>query len=101
MSYADEYVLGTDPQFTSRLTAAVTDESRSKVDDPLAAYCMRTPSGGAAIFMPFISTAPGFGDAGGQANISDGQILAAIQASWEDVTTVNGIGQFPPPPPAP
>lgn len=99
MSYQDQYNLGTDPEFTQRLTAAVTDESRAKTDDPLAEYVMRNPTAGAALFMPFVSTAPGFGDAGGQANITDAQILSAIQASWDAVTNVNNIEPFPEPAP--
>lgn len=96
MSYADQYSLGTDPDFTHRLTAAVTDESRAKIADPLAAYIMRAPVAGAALFMPFVSTAPGFGDkyaSGGQVMIADGEILAAIQANWADVATVNSVGE--------
>lgn len=101
MSYADEADLGTDAEFTRRLTAAITDESRSKIDDPLAAYVMRAPAAGAAIFMPFVSTAPGFGDkyaTGGQTSITDADILSSVQASWTDVATVNHV---PPDDPAP
>lgn len=98
MSYADEYSLGTDPEFAHRLTAAVTDESRAQISDPLAAYIMRAPEAGAALFMPFVSTAPGFAGkyaSGGQVMIADGEILAAVQANWAAVTTVNNVGGTP------
>jgi len=95
MTYQDQANLATDPNFERRLAAALTTESRSKVTDPLAALIMRIPTQGMLAFMPFISSAPGFADkyaSGGQANITDGDLLSAIQAEWADVSTV----QLPP-----
>ena len=95
MAYLDQANLATDGKFRSRVAAALTTEGRSKVTDPLGALIMGSPEKGVAAFMPFVASAPGLGDkyaAGGVDSISDFDILAAVQATWNDVTTV----QFPP-----
>lgn len=94
MSYADQAGLATDPEFGRRLSSALTTEGRSKVDDPVGKLVMNSPQQGVAVFMPFISSAPGFADkyaANGEAGITDGDILSAVQASWADVGTVQGL----------
>lgn len=94
MSYADQAALGADREFSQRLSSALTTEGRSKITDPLGKLVMNSPVQGVAVFIPFVSSAPGFADkyaAGGQAAITDGDILSAVQASWADVTTVQGL----------
>lgn len=94
MTYEAQAALGTDPQFSARLAAGLTTEGRSKVSDPLAKLIMNSPIQGSAVFMPFISSAPGFADkylAGGQESITDGDLLSAIQAEWDDVAIVQGL----------
>lgn len=88
MAYDDVYNLGVDPQFRNRLVATLTTESANKTNDPLADQAMKNPGGTALWFMPFISSAPGFGDqyaGGGQAAIDDGELLSATQAAWPRV----------------
>lgn len=93
MTYANEAALAGDADFTSRLTACLCGEAKIKPDDVVANSILRYPPSGAAMFMPFISTAPGFGDAYGdgqdQAAITDAMLLAAVQSSWQAVATTN------------
>jgi hypothetical protein len=94
MTYAAQAALGSDQDFNARLAAGLTTESRTKTSDPLAKTVMSQPLWGAQLFMPFISSAPGFAEkyeAGGQESISDGDLLSAIQAEWNDVATVHGL----------
>lgn len=94
MSYQDEADLANDPDFNRRLSAALCDESRGQVTDSLGKVVMNSPAQGVVYFMPFVSTAPTFGDkyaAGGQESITDGDLLSAIQAEWDDVKTVHDL----------
>lgn len=93
MTYANQAALAADQDFTKRLQACLCVEAQAKVDDALATAVLRTPWTAAQDwFMPFISTAPGFGDAYGdsanQQAIDDGMILSAVQASWDAVAAV-------------
>lgn len=95
MSYQDEANLAKDPQFAERLGAALATEAKSKGTDDLPALILRNPAEGARVFMPLVSTAPGFGAQyaqDGQAGISDGMILSAVQAYWNKVSDI----YFPP-----
>ena len=90
MSYQDQADLATDPQFIRRLTSCATEEAKGRADN-LAALVLRDPNAGVGCFLPFISTAPGFGDmfaAGGSESIGDGDILAAVQANWSAVSAL-------------
>jgi hypothetical protein len=94
MSYADQAALAADPEFNQRLSSALTTEGRGKVTDPLGKLIMNSPQHGVVIFQPFVSSAPGFADkyaGGGQAAVTDGDLLSAVQASWADVATVQGL----------
>ena len=94
MSYENQAALSADGDFNRRLSAALTTEGRGKVSDPLGKLIMNSPQQGVTVFMPFISSAPGFADkygTGGQESITDGDLLSAVQASWADVTTVQGL----------
>ena len=91
MAYQDVYNLGTDPLFRNRLVATLTTESVNKTNDALADQAMRNPDATALWFMPFVSSAPGFGDqyaTGGQEAIDDGELLSATQASWPKVSAL-------------
>lgn len=88
MTFRDTANLARDQVFQERLSAALTTESMGKPDDALADAILKDPAEGSAMFMPLISSAPGFGDkfaAGGQDSITDGDMLAAIQANWQRV----------------
>lgn len=94
MSYESQASLASDGDFNRRLSSALTTEGRSKVTDPVAKLIMNSPMQGVAVFMPFVSSAPGFADkyaSGGQVSITDGDLLSAVQASWADVGTVQGL----------
>ena len=91
MSYADEAALATDAAFTSRLNACLCEEAQTKPeDDVLAPVVLRSPQYGGGLFMPFVSTAPGFGEA--YANdpdgITDAMLLSAVQAAWPKVAAI-------------
>jgi len=90
MGYQDQQALSADGAFQGRVWACITTEAVAKDpgSDPLAEFILPDPWRAVALFMPFLSTAPGFGDkyaTGGQASITDGEILAATQASWPRV----------------
>jgi hypothetical protein len=94
MSYESQAGLAGDQAFNQRLQSALTTEGRTKPTDPLGKLIMNSPMQGATVFMPFVSSAPGFADKytnGGQAGVTDGDLLSAVQASWADVTTVQGL----------
>jgi hypothetical protein len=89
MGYADVANLSKDSDFTERLAAGLTGESVLKTGDALADLILKNPPIGASMFMPLVSSAPGFGDkyaSGGQESITDGEILSAMQAAWPRVT---------------
>ena len=88
MSYQDAAELARDSIFGMRLAAALAKEAVGKPSDYLVDQILRVPDVGAAYFMPFIASAPGFDEAygsGGQGLIDDGQLLSAIQANWQRV----------------
>lgn len=98
MSYADQAALASDREFSARLSSALTTEGRAQVADPLGKLIMNSPQQGVTVFMPFVSSAPGFADkyaGGSQTSITDGDILSAVQASWADVSTVQGLSDTP------
>jgi hypothetical protein len=90
MTYQQIADLGKDEAFLERLAAAVTEQAKSH-SDYAAESSLRSPSQGATMFMPFVSTEPGFAAAygeGGQEAITDGMMLSAIQANWDAVNTL-------------
>lgn len=96
MSYADSAALSRDADFADRAQACLNTEAQGKPDgDVLAPVILRSASGyGASLFMPFLSTAPGFADAyaaGGQAAIDDSMLLSAVQANWDAVAALQPV----------
>ncbi len=94
MSYLDQANLASDGEFNRRLGAALSNEARAKTTEELGRLVMNSPPQGVAAFMPFIASAPTFGDKfanGGSSSITDGDMLSAIQANWDLVAAV----QFP------
>ncbi len=90
MSYSDAAALAKEPAFGDRLGACLCSEAAG-IDDELATTILRSPTYGVQLFMPLVSSAPGFADAfdeGGQESIDDGMILSAVQASWARVATL-------------
>lgn len=89
MPYADRATLATDPAFIGRLNACVTNEAMPKAQagDAFSERLMSSYGWGATIFMPWVSSAPGFDI--DQENITDGMLLSAVQASWETVQNLN------------
>jgi hypothetical protein len=97
MSYADSAALSKDLEFRDRLSSCLSTEAQPK-DDHLATLVLQAPSRGIDMFMPFISTAPGFDvayGAGGSASIDDGMILSAVQAAWPSVAEIYPPADFP------
>lgn len=101
MSYEDVANLAKDQDFSARLAAGLTTEAMGKVEDPLGDLILKNPPVGASMFIPLVSSAPGFGDAyasGGQLAITDGMMLAAIQAAWPRVSNLYDSTLNPPVP---
>ena len=95
MSYLAQAELVSDYAYQQRLTACTSEQAATFKDDPdpanaaLAGQILADAALGASWFLWPVATAPGFGDAGGQANIQDGQLLAAVQALWPTVAAVH------------
>ena len=86
MSYADQADLSQDVEFRDRVTWSLYDES--KRGGGLADRVLTVPQFGLQAFLPFVVTAPGFGDTyalHGQAGITDADLLSAVQANWAAV----------------
>jgi len=79
MSYADAAALATDADFMARVNACVTTEAAPQTT-PFAQQIMASWGWGATVFMPWLIASPGFDKP--QAEITDGDILAAVQANW-------------------
>lgn len=91
MSYENMSDLANDQEFAARLASAVCEQAKTRETEYVAQAGLRSPTSGAQMFMPFVSTEPGFADAyadGGQEAITDGQILSAVQANWNAVAVV-------------
>lgn len=83
MSYQGQAELAADADFGRRVSACVAEQAKTK-SDPLATWSLQQPFGFASTrFLPFIVTEPGFGPPGEA--ITDGQLLSAVQAVWDDV----------------
>ena len=91
MTYQNEADLAEDVAFSRRLSACLSTEAKGK-SDALAGYVLTDPVVGAQYFVPYLSTAPGFGDTyatGGSEAIQDPEILAAVQANWDAVAALH------------
>ena len=89
MPYEDRATLVTDPVFIGRLNACVTNEAmpNAQAGDQLGERLMTSWGWGGTIFMPWVSSAPGFDVE--QSTITDGMLLSAVQASWSQVESLN------------
>ena len=88
MTFADNAALAQDGEFTWRLGAALGIEALAGSDELADTILGQPTTTSAFLFMPAVSSAPGFGDkyaTGGQESITDGDITAAVQASWARV----------------
>jgi hypothetical protein len=84
MPYTDRAALKIDAEFRGRLDACVLNEAIAKpAGDAFADSILTRPGYGEQAFMPYIMSAPGFDVA--QDLITDGMILAAVQANWSRV----------------
>src|SRR5512144_30759 len=92
MSYASSAALAADPEYLARLSFCVLGEATVKPSAPFTdQLIVNGPPFAATVFGPSIATAPGFGEmyeTGGQAAISDGDLLSAVQASWDRIAAL-------------
>lgn len=91
MTYQDSANLAADPDYLARLASCVTTEAYAKPSDLFVDQVLRSAGFGAVAFGPTVAVAPGFGDkyaSGGQAMITDGDILSAVQATWLRVSAL-------------
>jgi hypothetical protein len=85
MSYQAQAELAADQDFGNRVGACAAEQAKTKTD-PLAEWVLTQPFGFAQVrFLPFIVTEPGFGAPGSA--ITDAQLLAAVQGTWDEVNT--------------
>jgi hypothetical protein len=86
MTYQNTADLANDPNYRERLSAAAFTEALGKPGDGLADFILRNPPMVAFnVFGPPVASSPGFGDkfaTGGQAAVTDGDLLSAVQANW-------------------
>lgn len=80
MSYADAAALASDPDFIGRVNACVTTEASAK-ESQFAQTIMSSWGWGATVFMPYLIASPGFDKPSSE--ITDGDLLAAVQANWD------------------
>jgi hypothetical protein len=95
MSYESQAELAADQTFAQRLTACTSEQAQAFQNDPepavksLADRILADAGLGLSWFLWPVATAPGFGDADGQENITDGQLLAAVQTVWPTVAAIH------------
>jgi len=87
MSYAESAALATDAEFMARTNACVTTEAAPQTS-PFAQMIMTSWGYGATIFMPYLIASPGFDKP--SAEITDGDLLAAVQANWAKAEAAAG-----------
>lgn len=92
MSYQDQITLRTDVSLQGRASACVFEQALIFKDDgrpDIAALAQRhlaDPAGVLAIWVPYIAATPGFADhADDTSQITDADLLAAVQALWPTV----------------
>lgn len=83
MAYADRAALKTDPDFRGRLDACVLNEAALKPPDPFVDAILSQPNYGMEAFLPLVVSLPGFDRP--QSAITDGDLLAGVQAVWARV----------------
>lgn len=91
MAFQDSANLAQDSNFQARLNSCVVTEAYAKPSDEFVDQILRTTGWGGIAFGPTVSVAPGFGDlyaSGGQEAITDGDLLAAVQASWDKIAAL-------------
>ena len=89
MSYIDRANLVADADFMGRLNACVANEAVGKPADPFVNQILRAWGWGGQAFAPVIISLPGFDKP--QAEITDGDLLAGVQASWDRVADLAGL----------
>jgi hypothetical protein len=109
MGYADMGALAADPAFVGRVTACAVEQAKVIADDAgadpadkdFALRVVGSPAVGGERLVPLLAVEPSFADLfgeSGEAAISDGMVLAAIQANWHLAATALVL---PMPPPRP
>jgi hypothetical protein len=87
VSFADTAALGADPDYQARLSACVFTEALGKADDSFADTVIKGgPPWAVSVFGPTVASAPGLGEkyaTGGQEAVTDGDLLSAVQGSWD------------------
>jgi hypothetical protein len=97
MGYHDIATIVGDSDFTNRITACCTEQAAVFVNDQRPDYvaladAIIAEAGNATWFYWLVSAAPGFGDAGSPAAITDPMILSAVQALWPTVAAAHDLG---------
>jgi hypothetical protein len=86
MAYTDRAALKIDAEFRGRLDACVLNEAIAKpAGNAFADSILTRPGYGEQAFMPYVMSAPGFDKP--QEEITDPEILSAVQANWSRVET--------------
>lgn len=92
MSYASTAALAADPEYLDRVAFCALGEATTKASDPFTdQLIVNGPRYAAQVFGPAVATAPGFSlkyETGGQAAITDGDLLSAVQSSWDRIAAL-------------
>jgi hypothetical protein len=99
MTYIDNAHLSQDAEFVYRLGSALGIEALARSDELADTILIQPSTTSAFLFMPAVSSSPGFGDlfsSGGQGAITDGDILSAVQANWVRIATATAAAAPPP-----
>lgn len=89
MAYADRAALITDPAFMGRLNACVANEAAGKPASPFTDQILRAWGYGGQAFGTLVISLPGFDRP--ESEITDGDILAGVQAVWDRAETLSGF----------
>ena len=89
MAYADRAALITDQDFMGRLNACVANEAAGKPADGFTDQILRAWGYGGQAFGALVISLPGFDRP--QAEITDGDLLSGVQASWARAAELSGL----------
>lgn len=94
MSYLAQAELRVDGPLQARTVACVFEQATIYTDDgrpdiaALADLHLRDSTTVLGVWMPFVAAAPGFADHESSEDITDADLLAAVQADWPKVASV-------------
>ena len=92
MTFQNTADLAADENYQARLAACVFTDALGRTGDALADKILSQPPFYAtSVFAAPVASSPGFGEkyaTGGQETVTDGDLLSAVQASWDRLSAL-------------